>query len=452
MDDETMQATASLDQSAFDEDDHNGRSSVELSGERKERRGASYVWSYCEKLSRHTIRCKLCTKVMSFHGTANVITHLQRRHNILGEPGNHVHNKHDTINSSNSVDNGMSYGNTSKKIQRKSMNSASIVWKYCTRISSDQVRCCFCKKNLSYQGTSNLQRHLHRMHGVITHSRNTKAMEESESMREETFKLPENLDFIWQFCTQIEDNPPRTKCNMCDGIFDSKETEAIVKHLALIHSLETNPEGENEVKIVTRSRKRARHMEFDNSDDGNIDDYYNDSKWSKIDESEAQEMTMEYDENNVKKDESLYNELIEEDHNNYDEEPFDPSLAQDITHANPLSPQSSSNNSPNQQQAMTSSYQQTNCPISIPNLLPQMDVKTLQKLQEDRLRMETEYFREKAGFYRMQKYLTALQAKKTRFELERLSHSDEATVVTTADLNGAYAVEVALPEHHITTQ
>lgn len=123
--------------------------------------------------------------------------------------------------------------------------------------------------------------------------------------------------------------------------------------------------------------------------------------------------------------------------------------------ANPLSPQSSTNNSPEHQQQQhqqTVTYQATNCPVSIPNLLPPLDVKVLQKLQEDRLRMETEYFREKAGYYRMQKYLTALQAKKTRFELERLSHAEEATVVTAADLNGAYAVEVSLPEHHITTQ
>ncbi|XP_013117081.1 uncharacterized protein LOC106094416 [Stomoxys calcitrans] len=453
MDEETMQATASLDQTAYDEDEHNGRSSADITGERKERRGASYVWSYCEKLSRHTIRCKLCTKVMSFHGTANVITHLQRRHNVLGEPGSQLHNKIDSMQTTSNIDNGVNYGNAMnsvKRVQRKSMNSASVVWKYCTRISSDQVRCCFCKKNLSYQGTSNLQRHLHRMHGVVTHSRNNKSAEEYDSVREESFKLPANTDFIWQFCTQIEDNPPRTKCNMCDGIFEAKDTEAIVKHLALIHSLETNPDGDGESKNVMRSRKRPRHMDFENSDDGNLDDYYNDAKWTKMDDNETQQLSSEFDEANIKKDESLYDELIEEDHNNYDEEPFDPSLVQDMPQTNPLSPQSSSNNSPNEQQALT--YTQSNCPVAIPNVLPQLDIKVLQKLQEDRLRMETEYFREKAGFYRMQKYLTALQAKKTRFELERLSHGEEATVVTAADLNGAYAVEVALPEHHITTQ
>lgn len=120
--------------------------------------------------------------------------------------------------------------------------------------------------------------------------------------------------------------------------------------------------------------------------------------------------------------------------------------------ANPLSPQTSSNNSPDHQQTALTFQQQSNCSVPIPNVLPPVDVKVLQKLQEDRLRMETEYFREKAGFYRMQKYLTALQAKKTRFELERMAHGEEATVVTAADLNGAYAVEVAIPEHHMQAQ
>lgn len=39
-------------------------------------------------------------------------------------------------------------------------------------------------------------------------------------------------------------------------------------------------------------------------------------------------MSAEFDESNIKKDEYLYDELIEEDHNNYDEEPFDPSVSE----------------------------------------------------------------------------------------------------------------------------
>lgn len=286
MDEETMQATASLDQSPYDEEDHNGRSSADISSERKERRGASYVWSYCEKLSRHTIRCKLCQKVMSFHGTANVITHLQRRHNVLGEPGSQISSKIETIHTHNNIVNNDNYengDNSMRKFPRKSLSSASVVWKYCTRISSDQVRCSFCKKNLSYQGTSNLQRHLHRMHGVVTHGRLNKPAEEYETVREDHFKLPRNTDFIWQFFTQIDDNPPRSKCNMCECIFDTKDTETIVKHLAMTHSVETNVgnDGDSEGKTIMRTRKRTRQaadfvsccMKYIRMDDYNLISY-----------------------------------------------------------------------------------------------------------------------------------------------------------------------------------
>lgn len=40
------------------------------------------------------------------------------------------------------------------------------------------------------------------------------------------------------------------------------------------------------------------------------------------------------------------------------------------------------------------------------------------KLEEDRILAETEYFREKAAFFRIQKHLTALQAKKVKLEIE----------------------------------
>ncbi|XP_065371423.1 uncharacterized protein LOC135963485 isoform X1 [Calliphora vicina] len=452
MDDETMQATASLSNTTTYDDDHiEGRSSADItSAERKERRGASYVWSYVEKLSRHTIRCKLCTKVMSFHGTANVITHLQRRHNVLGEPGSQINQMINAKPESLSeLENHDDYEHTEyggKKFGRKSLSTASVVWKFCTRISSDQVRCCFCKKNLSYQGTSNLQRHLHRMHGVITHGRLSKATEEFVAIKEDNFKVPANIDFIWQFCSQLEDDQ-RTKCNMCDALFETKDTETIVKHLAMVHSVETNQSSHGDHKpIIMRTKKRHRHVDFDTDDD---DDF--DGKWSKIVDADDQQIPTEFDESNIKKDDSLYDDIIEEDPNNYDEEPFDPSLMQDLPQANPLSPHSSRADSPqHQQSAIQYPNQQQQQSLQPTNLLPPLDAKVLLKLQEDRLRMETDYFREKAGYYRMQKYLTALQAKKVRIELERINRG-EATIVATADLNGAYAVEV-IPEHHITTQ
>lgn len=38
-------------------------------------------------------------------------------------------------------------------------------------------------------------------------------------------------------------------------------------------------------------------------------------------------MPEEFIEENIKKDESLYDDIIVEDHTNYDEEPFDPSVS-----------------------------------------------------------------------------------------------------------------------------
>ncbi|KAM7361246.1 uncharacterized protein ACRADG_010759 isoform 1-T2 [Cochliomyia hominivorax] len=42
------------------------------------------------------------------------------------------------------------------------------------------------------------------------------------------------------------------------------------------------------------------------------------------------------------------------------------------------------------------------------------------KLEEDRIIAETEYFREKAAYFRLQKHLTALQAKKIKLEINEI--------------------------------
>uniref|UniRef100_A0A1A9W7Y7 BED-type domain-containing protein n=1 Tax=Glossina brevipalpis TaxID=37001 RepID=A0A1A9W7Y7_9MUSC len=446
MDDETMQATAALNQTAYEEE-LNGRNSDDIgSMERKERRGASYVWNYCEKLSRHTIRCKLCTKVMSFHGTANVITHLQRRHNVLGDTNVQVSYKQDNLEAVNIAESPDIYYNAESlsKIGRKSMNRESVVWKYCTPIGQDQVRCCFCKKNLSYQGTSNLQRHLHRMHGVVTHGRKSKTPADNDlitTIKEESFKLPSNVDFIWQFSKLLEGGQ-KSKCNMCDAVFEAKEIEAIAKHLTMVHAVEANPDSKSN---VLRTRKRNRHVDFETSDDGNYDEDFVVNKWGKIEE--ANNQILDFDED-IKKDDSLFYDIIEEDQDhthNYDEDPFDQGMVQEVSQANPLSAHSSRGHSPD-----NITQQQINLPISslltsAATAVGHAESKILLKLQEDRLRMEIEYFREKAGYYRMQKYLTALQAKKVRIELQRLSETD-GTVVTTADLNGPYTVDVGLSD------
>lgn len=47
------------------------------------------------------------------------------------------------------------------------------------------------------------------------------------------------------------------------------------------------------------------------------------------------------------------------------------------------------------------------------------------KLEEDRIIAETEYFREKAAYFRIQKHLTALQAKKIKVELEQITSKNK---------------------------
>lgn len=42
------------------------------------------------------------------------------------------------------------------------------------------------------------------------------------------------------------------------------------------------------------------------------------------------------------------------------------------------------------------------------------------KLEEDRILAETQYFREKAAYFRLQKHLTALQAKKIKLEINQI--------------------------------
>lgn len=57
--------------------------------------------------------------------------------------------------------------------------------------------------------------------------------------------------------------------------------------------------------------------------------------------------------------------------------------------------------------------------IHIRNTKPDTNRKR-SSLEDERIKAETEYFREKAGYYRIQKHLTALQAKKVKLELEQM--------------------------------
>ncbi|XP_037948979.1 uncharacterized protein LOC119680299 [Teleopsis dalmanni] len=374
---------------------------------RKERKGGSYVWNYCDKLSRHMIRCKLCSKVMSFHGTANVITHLQRKHNILGKMDNDSAANGDielNVSTENLVVEEFQEENSPKR-GRRSSNSCSIVWKYCKRVGKDVVRCGICKKNLSYQGTSNLQRHLHRMHGVAANGRIYK-----DDLEQSLHNMDSNL--IWQYTSYYDVN--KIKCNMCEAIFDKDDEDEISKHLIVSHSIEPAKH--------LKSKKRRLNSEFSSDDEDVIDD-----SWNKYEEFQV---VQNIDDSGPKKDESLYDEFIEEEveQSNYTEDAFDRNIVQEIPIQNPLSPQSSGGASEEEDRR------------------PRISSKRLQKLDEERILMETEYFREKAGYYRMQKYLTALQAKKLKYEIER-DRFNNMTQVNGTIVQGAYSISDSLQQN-----
>ncbi|XP_018799665.1 PREDICTED: uncharacterized protein LOC108975562 [Bactrocera latifrons] len=353
---------------------------------RKERKGSSYVWNYCEKLSRHTIRCKLCKKVMSFHGTANVITHLQRRHNIVGRVESETARLNNVGDEDNAIADLKNDQDAAAQRRRRSTAATSIVWKYCTRLGPDVVRCSFCKKNLSFQGTSNLQRHLHRMHGVVTQTR------VFGELLQEAAEIDDTL--IWEHCEHTEDG--KIKCTMCKSVFDDKDCKDIRTHLTTTHAIASAPP-------VKRDRRRRRNLGLDDACE-ETDDYEYDNEednWR----SENGEFTIEYNDGNMKKDHTTFDDIIEEDQAGQiicDEDPFDPNMMHNYPMARPLSAASSFDESPDRTFKMSTG------------------TSRLRKLNEERLRMETEYFKEKAGYYRMQKYFTALQAKKARIELDRL--------------------------------
>lgn len=199
----------------------NVRWSMEQSS-KKERRGSSYVWNHCEKLTNDTVLCTICNRRMRFHGTANVITHLQRRHGIIDETTPVKIETPDKVQEA-------ATSSTNENPRRSNM-SASLVWRYITRISDDTVRCRVCLKNLSYQGTSNLQRHLHRMHNIVWN-----AQESNGRIKAEALEFDDSSFFA--FCESTND-PSVWKCQMCEEHFvqSDKVEDIISKHMIKIHS------------------------------------------------------------------------------------------------------------------------------------------------------------------------------------------------------------------------
>ncbi|XP_030371474.1 uncharacterized protein LOC115621822 [Scaptodrosophila lebanonensis] len=377
------------------------------------RKGSSYVWKYCEKVSRYTVRCKLCNRSMRFHGTANVISHLQRKHKIADYTNIDKHdNKLAEAPADEELDSEISHS------QRLNGNGAcSGVWKYCVRINEDVVRCLVCSKNLSYQGTSNLQRHLHRMHNIVASIRASKVSQSD-------LDNPMESNTLLQFC-QITDDPQLLKCQMCDEVFQKcDEMEPIIsKHMVIMHGVRT-------------STSEQKGIGDDSLEDGAIINEFDIDNIIVEEPGEAESTSV--DENS--RFQVIYDEFIEVDRDvlyAVDEEALngvdmeageqfvdDPMAVKDeVTADNPFSPHSSVDSAT---KFFSNNKKFENDPNGLLISAETDDTPRLLELKEELVRQQTLYFNEKAAFYRMQKYLCALQAKKELLEIEMLKSEQKS--------------------------
>ncbi|KAH8312192.1 hypothetical protein KR044_009753 [Drosophila immigrans] len=376
---------------------------------KKERRGSSYVWNYCEKLSKNTVLCKLCNRRMRFHGTANVITHLQRRHDIMDETSVVK------VESSGNVQEVATSSTNEQGLpsNRRSSLIGSVVWKYIIRLSEDTVRCRVCLKNLSYQGTSNLQRHLHRMHNIMWHLQDGSQVGvklenvDADAVNETSF---------FDFCEATSDGAA-WKCRMCAELFEDNDNlqETISKHMVKIHGAAMRSEYDDDYAVV----------EQEEDDLGTL--YSNviseDSNSGVGGERVAEQLEIAA----PISDEALYNDIIEVEEDLNDVEEIGADLYESAPGENSPSMHDDENvysdlsNDSHDAQLVTTTIQADDTPL-------------MKELKEDLLRQQAMYFSEKAGFYRMQKFLVAQQVRKERLEFEKLralSKSDGFVNTTT---------------------
>ncbi|KAH8359386.1 hypothetical protein KR093_006372 [Drosophila rubida] len=360
---------------------------------KKERKGSSYVWNYCEKLSKNTVLCKLCNRRMRFHGTANVITHLQRRHDIMDET---------SVVKVESTDNVQEVATSSTNehglaSSRRNSLVGSVVWKYITRISEDTVRCRVCLKSLSYQGTSNLQRHLHRMHNIMWNLQDAGQV----CVKLEAQDAPSESSFF-DFCESTS-NAAVWKCQMCAEKFEDNDNmqEAISSHMIKIHGAAMRGECDDDYAVVEQEEDDlgtlySTVISEEESTSGNV-----------------QRVAEQLEIPAPISDEALYNDIIEVEEDLNDVEEIGADLYESAADENSPSLPDADNvysdlsNDSNDAQLVTTTIQADDTPL-------------MRELKEDLLRQQAMYFSEKAGFYRMQKFLVAQQVRKERLEFEKL--------------------------------
>ncbi|XP_017846872.1 uncharacterized protein LOC108602989 isoform X2 [Drosophila busckii] len=356
----------------------------------------SYIWNYCEKLSENSVMCNLCNRRMRFHGTANVITHLQRRHGIMGE---------DTVvkvEEGGSVQEAAT-SSTNEQITRSSRSSSNgcFAWRFMTRVSDETVRCLICLKDLSFQGTSNLQRHLHRMHNVVWNG--------SSSDESAATKLEQDSEItLLAFCEATNDATV-WKCQMCDAHFEHNDNmeETVVKHMVRVHGAALRsemddyaPENEDETIHALYTNVLKEDTSAVNEHDG-----------------------VQIEVANVEADEELYHAIIEEEDMHEIVEISDQVIEEDtyVDSASGYSvyPVDYESNESTDAQLVTTTIQADDTPA-------------IRMLKEDLLRQQASYFSEKAAYYRMQKYLIAQQVRKERLQIEKLksTHAVDNNIVS----------------------
>ncbi|XP_068152992.1 uncharacterized protein [Drosophila tropicalis] len=317
---------------------------------RSGRRTSSFIWKYCNRINDRQALCLLCNKLFYFGGgnTTNITKHLRRKH-------------------AGSIE---YFTAESPKKDRK---TTSYVWNYITKLPGNQVRCSICLSKMRFHGTANLIKHLstHKIMGDKTSPDDPQAKSTDDPM-------PSKEHF---------------KCEMCSMSFDDVEDveEQISTHMLECHSMQTPVIGTSTESIdESQSNENVKEV-------GTI--------WNEDNNETHQDLPSIID------DETLYNDLIEED------------LNSSANLAAPLDCEATTSISENPTTIEVIDSLEEDDEADLMSIEDSEATSRLIQLKEELLRQKTNYFNEKAGYYRMQKYLVALQVKKERLEFEMLSKS-----------------------------
>ena len=230
--------------------------------------------------------------------------------------------------------------------------------------------------------------------------------------------------------------------------------KVVMRYINLCYSLELKFKCIYVFEISVQNYSDEEHLEHFDDDNADAED----DDWGPMEEDinvDNGRPANNLSNSDAKKDNCVYDNFIieENDYEAYDEDPFDPSVSMylkmilcykkrllyfkaihNLPLVNALSPQTSRAGSPDFR--------------TLP-LRDSYNSKRLNDLNKERMRAETQYFREKAAYYRMQKYLVAMQTKKFRreFELSKVANTnvDTSNTATNVSPNNHNDMHVDLP-------